>query len=187
MTCLSDNFPQGKLVLDASVVINLLGSGESVDLLRGLGHPCLIEQKTLEEVRRHPIPGHDLAQVLARLQGEGILQEIRMTESEYDTFIRLVHAPLGVRLDDGESAAIAIVARGAGIVLDEKRARKRVAEDWPSVAVVSSLRLMMSSAHRQAWPKERLRRAVEVARAHSRMGVPKDDAELLSRVLAIVE
>lgn len=183
MTWLSDYIPQGGLVLDASVVINLLGSGESIDLLRGLGHPCLIEQKTLEEVRRHPIPSRDLASVLTALRADGTLQEIRMTEPEYDTFIRLVHAPLGVRLDDGESAAIAIVARGVGIVLDEKRARRRVAETWPSVAVVSSLRLMVSSAHRQSWPEGRVRRAVEMARTHSRMGVPKDDADLLSMIL----
>ena len=183
MTWLSDYLPNGKLVLDASVVINLLGSGESIDLLRGLGHPCLIEHKTLEEVRRHPIPGHDLTSVLTALQAEGILQEIRMTESEYDTFIRLVHAPLGVRLDDGESAAIAISARGAGIVLDKKRARRRVADEWPTVAVVSSLRLMVSSAYRQSWPEVRVRRAVEMARLRSRMGVPREDAGLFNVVL----
>lgn len=183
MTWLSDYLPRGGLVLDASVVINLLGSGEAIDLLRGLGHPCLIEQKTLEEVWRHPIPGHNLASVLTALQADGTLQEKRMTEAEYDTFVSLVHAPLGVRLDDGESAAIAIVARGAGIVLDEKRARKRIAEAWPGVAVVSSLRLMVSSAHRQSWPEARLTRAVQMARTHSRMGVPKDDSTLLTRIL----
>ena len=184
MTLLSDYLRQGELVLDASVVFNLLGSGEPVGFLRGLGHRCLIEQKTLEEVKRHPIPGKDLAAALSALFMEGILQEVRMTEVEYDTFIRLVHAPLGVRLDDGESAAIAISARGAGIVLDEKRARRRVADETPDTVVVSSLRLMLTSAHRQAWSMRRIQDAIQEARLHARMGVPKDDADLLRQFLA---
>lgn len=184
LTLLSDYLPQGTLVLDTSVVFNLLGSGEPIDFLRGLGHPCLIEEKTLKEVKRHPIPGRDLAAALNTLFIEEILQEARMTEVEYDTFIGIVHAPLGVRLDDGESAAIAISARGAGIVLDEKRARRRVSEGMPDVVVVSSLKLMLTSAHRQSWSLGRLKEAVEMARLHARMGVPKDEADLLRELLA---
>ena len=184
MSWLSDHLPRGELVLDASVIINLLGTGEPVELLRGLGQSCLIEQRTLQEIQKHPVPGFNLTPTLNTLLTEGTLQEVRMTDNEYETFIRLIHAPLGVRLGDGESAAIAICARCAGIVLDEKRARRIVAIEAPETVVASSLKLILSSAHRQAWPLARLQESIQMARGHARMGVPKDEVDLLNRVLA---
>lgn len=183
MTLLSDHLPSGTLVLDASVVINLLGTGQPVELLKGLRQRCLIEQKTLQEVKRHPIPGFDLEERLRVLFQDGLLEAVRMSDAEYEVFIELVHAPLGTRLGDGESAAIAIAARGAGIVLDERRARRRVVEKLPTLAIVSSLRLVLTSAHRQGWPERRVAELIALARLHARMGVPKDDAPLLAQLM----
>lgn len=183
MTLLSDHLPSGTLVLDASVVINLLGTGQPVEVLAGLRQRCLIEQKTLQEVKRHPIPGFKLEERLEVLFRDGLLEVARMTDAEYDVFIELVHAPLGVRLGDGESAAIAIAPRGASIVLDEKRARRRVAEMLPALATVSSLRLILTSAHRQGWTEQSVAAIVALARVHARMGVPKDDAALLAHLM----
>lgn len=182
MTLLSDHLPPGTLVLDASVVINLLGTGQPVEVLAGLRQRCLIEQKTLQEVKRHPIPGFKLEERLEVLFRDGLLEVARMTDAEYEVFIELVRAPLGVRLGDGESAAIAIAPRGASIVLDERRARRRVAEKLPSLAIVSSLRLVLTSAHRQGWSQRRVAELVALAQVHARMGVPKDDASLLAQL-----
>lgn len=183
MTLLSDHLPSGTLVLDASVVINLLGTGQPLEVLAGLRQRCLIEQKTLHEVKRHPIPGFKLEERMDRLFHDGLLEVVRMTDAEYEVFIELVHAPLGVRLGDGESAAIAIASRGAGIVLDEKRARRRVAEMLPALATVSSLRLVLTSAHRQNWTEREAAELVALARLHSRMGVPREDAPLLAQLM----
>lgn len=184
LTLLSDHLPPGPLVLDASVVINLLGTGQPVEVLAGLRQRCLIEQKTLQEVKRHPIPGFNLEERLEVLCRDGLLEVARMTDAEYAVFIELVHAPLGVRLGDGESAAIAIAPRGAGIVLDEKRARRRVAETLPALATVSSLRLVLTSAHRQDWTESKAAELVALARLHSRMGVPREDAPLLEQLMS---
>ncbi len=184
MTLLSDHLPSGTLVLDASVVINLLGTGRPVEVLAGLRQRCLIEQKTLQEVKRHPIPGFKLEERMDMLFRDGLLEAVRMTDAEYEVFIELVHAPLGVRLGDGESAAIAIASRGAGIVLDEKRARRRVAEMLPALAAVSSLRLVLTSAHRQNWTESEAAELVALARLHSRMGVPREDAPLLAQLMS---
>lgn len=184
MTLLSDHLPSGTLVLDASVVINLLGTGRPVEVLAGLRQRCLIEQKTLQEVKRHPIPGFKLEERMDMLFRDGLLEAVRMTDAEYEVFIELVHAPLGVRLGDGESAAIAIASRGAGIVLDEKRARRRVAEMLPALPAVSSLRLVLTSAHRQNWTASEAAELVALARLHSRMGVPREDAPLLAQLMS---
>lgn len=184
MILLSDHLPSGTLVLDASVVINLLGTAQPVEILAGLRQRCVIEQKTLQEVKRHPIPGFQLEERLEVLFRDGLLEVVRMTDAEYEVFVELVHAPLGVRLGDGESAAIAIALRGASIVLDERRARRRVAERLPALATVSSLRLVLTSAHRQHWPECKAAELVAMARLHSRMGVPREDAPLLAQLMS---
>lgn len=184
MTLLSDHLPSGTLVLDASVVINLLGTGQPVEVLAGLRQRCLIEQKTLQELKRHPIPGLQLEESLEALLGNGLLEVARMNDAEYEVFIDLVHSPLGVRLGDGESAAIAIARRCACIVLDDRRARKRAGTMLPGLVTVSSLRLVLTSAYRLDWTEGEVAAVVGLARLHSRMGIPKEDAPLLSQLMA---
>jgi predicted nucleic acid-binding protein len=183
LTLLNDLLPRGIVILDASVLINLLGCGEPVAVLTGLGEKCLMEQRTLNEVRKHPIPGVDLNAPLSDLFAAGTLEEVRMTDNEYETYLTFVSGLLGTRLDDGESAALAISGRGSSIVLDERKARRRAGECARAVAVASTLQLMVTSGHRQAWSVQRVRHLVAAARAHSRMGVPKEDSALLEQLL----
>lgn len=183
MNLLSDHLPSGQAVLDASVIINLFGTREPAAVLEALGHRSLVEQRTLREVRRHPVPGMPLESILAELMHGGLLEEIRMTEDEYDIYLRYVSPPLGTRLDDGESAALAVAARGACVVIDERKARRRAALDAPAVVVVSSLRLMLTSAYRAGWDTRRARQLVETAIQNSRMAVPKDETGMLAALL----
>lgn len=184
MTWLSDHLPAGQPVLDASVIINLLGTRQPVEVLRGLGHRSLVEERTLKEVRKHPIPDLQAESALAELRTLGLLEVVRMTDDEYDVYLKYVSAPLGKRLDDGESAALAISLRGACIVLDERKARKRATSDAQGLTVVSSLRLFISSAYRAGWPPGQVRLLVESAKTSARMGVPKEENDLLAKVLA---
>ena len=184
---LNDYLPKGVAILDASVLINLLGCGECVSVLEGLGEKCLMEERTLREVRRHPIPGCDHVAALRALLSSGTLEEVRMTYKEYETYLTFVSGPLGTRLDDGESAALAISGRASSIVLDERKARRRAAGDATvakDVTVASTLQLMLTSGHRQAWRVQKVRDLVTASRQNSRMGVPKEDMALLEELLA---
>lgn len=183
MSLLNDFLPRGAVILDASVLINLLGCGEPVAVLAGLGERCLMEQRTLREVRRHPISGLDYVEPLRMLVSRGTLEEVRMNEAEYETYLAFVSGPLGNRLGDGESAALAVSSRGASLVLDERRARRRAANSVNGATVASTLQLMLTSGYRQGWSAERLRDLVVSARQHARMGVPKEDTALLGELL----
>lgn len=188
LTLLNDYLPRGVIVLDASVLINLLGCSECVAVLQGLGERCLIEERTLKEVCRHPIPGFDHAQPLRILSSSGALEEVRMTDEEYETYLTFVSGSLGKRLDNGESAALAISGRASSIVIDERKARRRAAEDpkvAKSVAVASTLRLILTSGHRQAWSAQKVQGLVMAARQHARMGVPKEDGALLEELMRL--
>lgn len=183
MTLLNDYLPSGATILDASVLINLLGCGQCLGVLEGLGEKCLMEERTLKEVCRHPIPGCDHIAEVRALLSSGTLEEVRMTEEEYETYLMFVSGPVGARLDDGESAALAISGRGSSIVLDERKARRRAAVDAKNVAVISTLRLMLTSGYRQAWSIQKVHDLVSAARQNSRMGVPKEDISLLEKLL----
>lgn len=183
MNLLSDYLPSGPAVLDASVIINLLGTKEPVAVLDALGHKCLIEQRTLREVCRHPIPGLLVESVLSDLVSRNLLEEVRMTEDEYEVYLSYVSSPLGTRLDGGESAALAVAGRGACVVIDERKARRRAAATVPNIFVASTLRLVLTSAHRAGWGAARAKSLVEQAIQHSRMAAPKEEAHLLDSLL----
>ncbi|WP_157045770.1 type II toxin-antitoxin system VapC family toxin [Polaromonas sp. JS666] len=183
MNLLSDYLPSGQPVLDASVIINLLGTKEPVAIFDALGHKCLIEQRTLREVCRHPVPGLLAEPVLADLISRDLLEVVRMTDDEYEVYLSYVSPPLGTRLDDGESAALAVAGRGACVVIDERRARRRAAAAVPNIIVVSTLRLVLTSAHRAGWGAARAKSLVEQAIHHSRMAAPKEEAALLASLL----
>jgi predicted nucleic acid-binding protein len=179
LSYLSDVLPQGSPILDASVVINLLGTGAAADLLSGLGAPSLIEERTLREVLRHPLADIDLASALQDLQGLGLLQVLRMADVEYETYLGMVTGPPGTRLGIGESAAIAIAARGACLVLDDRKARRRTGSLPMAPPLATSLGVMLSSASRQGWSASRIRELIESARLHSRMSVIKEEVSLM--------
>ena len=183
LNLLSDHLPAGRPVLDASVIINLLGTKEPVAVLEALGHKSIVEQRTLREVRRHPVSGLPMEPVLAELKARGLLEEVRMTDEEYEVYLTYVSPPLGTRLDDGESAALAVAARGACVVIDERKARRRAAAEAPNVVVVSSLKLVLTCAHRAGWGAFRAKQLVEQAVQNSRMAVPKEDASLMVKLL----
>lgn len=190
MTLLNDYLPSGLVVLDASVLINLLGCRECVAVLEGLRTKCLMEERTLKEVRKHPIPGFDHVEPLRFLRSSGTLEEVRMTDEEYETYLTFVSGPLGKRLDDGESAALAISGRGSSIVIDERKARRRAVEDpkvTKGLTVASTLQLMLTSGHRQAWSAQKVQELVSSARQHARMSVPKEESALLEKLMRFEE
>lgn len=190
LTLLSDYLPRGIAILDASVLINLLGCGECVAVLQGLGQKCLMEERTLKEVCKHPIPGFSHVEPLRALLSSGTLEEVHMTDEEYEIYLTFVSGPLGTRLDDGEGAALAITGRASSIVIDERKARRRIAENpkvTKGLAVASTLQLLLTSGHRQAWSAQRVQELVTSARQHARMGVPREDSALLEELMKFEE
>ena len=184
---LSDYLPAGPFILDASAIINLLGCGEMAAVLAALGSPAIVEERTFREVNRHPVQGLKHGPVLDGLLSTGTMQVERMTDSEYDTYLILVQGSLAQRLDDGESAAIALTARDFPVVLDENKARKVVGRSFPSVLYFSTLRLFLTAAKRGSWPLTRVQQLVIASRQHARMGVPRDEQDLLARLMTGVE
>lgn len=180
----SSEFPGGPLVLDASVLFNLLGTGMPKELLQALGVACWVEERTAAEVRRMPGQRTESAP-LQPLLDDGSLKLCRMSERAYETYLSLLSGPSTDTLDDGESAAIAMAVEGLGsVVLDDKKARRILAARFPRVASGTSLSLIIEAARRAAWSEEKLRDAVTVARDVSRMAVVLHERALFAELFA---
>ncbi len=178
-----DHLPQERLVLDASVLINVLACGATDDVFEALRGPCLVEEKVFGEIRRHPIPGLCHVAALRSQIEAGCIELVRMDESEYQYYLSLVQAPLGKRLDAGESATLAVAQkRGMAVVVDERKGRSYVAQQLPQVEVVSSLKLFISVAFRLGRDVLFVRQLLTSARENARMSVPKEEAVFFAEI-----
>ena len=114
------------LVVDASVAINLLGTGRSADLLRILDRKVLIDELALKEVTSDPftkLPGRDAMEALVR---SGLISPAQLSASAFETlFLGLTGASPPDDLGDGEAATIAqSFDIGAVPVIDERKATR---------------------------------------------------------------
>lgn len=175
MTFFRDYLPAGPIVLDASAIINVLGCGRTEEVFRGLGRECIVEERTLKEIVRHPIPEASHSQVIGNLADSGLLRIERMNSKEYEIYLDLIQGALPNRLGTGESASIAVsLSRRYGIILDDAKAR-RIYAALPGASVQnSSLKLFFSAAANMAWHKDRVLEIVVSARQYSRLSVPKE-------------
>lgn len=180
-----DHLPDGKLILDTSVLINLLGCRAAAEVFSALEPPCMVEDKVFGEISRHPVPGLCHVEELQALQDAGFIERVRMEKQEYSKYLELIQAPLGQRLDVGESATLAVAQqRALTVVIDENKARSFVRSRMSQLTVVSTLSMLISVTVRLGKDVAHLQRLVMAARENARMGVPKDERDLLSEVLA---
>lgn len=181
MRSTSETIPSGPLVLDASVVFNLLACERPDDVLRSIGEVFFIEERTLAEIKRHPIEGMCHKEVLERLVIGGLVRNHRMTSSEYDLYLNLVTGKPAECLDDGESAAIAVaVSLNYTVILDDGKARRIQRERFPSTQVISSLGLFLAAGERGNWSKIDIRNLVAKARTNARMNIVKGEEKLFA-------
>lgn len=181
MRSISKTIPSGPLVLDASVVFNLLGCQRPDDVLRSIGEVFFIEERTLAEIKRHPIKGMCHKEVLERLVIDGLVRKHRMTPSEYDLYLNLVTGKPAECLDDGESAAIAVaVSLNYTVILDDGKARRIQRERFPSTQVISSLGLFLVAGERGNWSRIDIRNLVVEARTNARMNIVKGEEKLFA-------
>ncbi len=95
-----------EVVLDASVVINLLGTGVAKKILTAFEFKCAIDKLAVQEIVRHPRPDGDLKKELGLLVREGLIREVKLSDARYKDFLELVGAPSPDGLGDGEAATL---------------------------------------------------------------------------------
>lgn len=134
--------PAGR-VFDASVIINLLGSGVAERILRVLPGSRIVVENTSREVIRHPLDRTNRADPVAPLLAAGLLEQVSLTADSLTTFMGLVGAESpDDSLGDGESAAIAVAHHQQLVVaLDDQKARRIAGDRFPQLRLVSSVKV----------------------------------------------
>jgi predicted nucleic acid-binding protein len=128
------------LVIDASVAINLLGSGDPVMLLRPLQRRVVIEETARDEVMRNPMNGQLARPALDQLVEGRLLQYERLGERGYSQFLDLTGADPPNDLGDGEAATIAHAEDISGVILlDERKAARIAAMRSSATEILSTL------------------------------------------------
>ena len=182
----SNRLPSGPLVLDASGVINFLGTGIPKELFTCLDRSILVAPDALREVRYHPIAGVELQAVLPILQTSGLLKVAALNAEAMEIFRDLVSGEIETGLDDGEAATIALavtVADSAIVGLDERKATRIFRGRWPDRPLVDTVTLLAEIEAMGVIAPTAFANACFSALLHARMRVPVEAADWLAGIV----
>ncbi|KCZ95449.1 hypothetical protein HHI_04815 [Hyphomonas hirschiana VP5] len=162
-----------ELAIDASVLINLLGTGEAEAVLLALARPIIIASEVYREVKRDPFTGTDATGIVSALETRGLVTRFDLDAEGTAHMLDLVSAPGSDALDDGEAATIALGARRrCCVVIDEMRGR-RIANGVPIEAgVLGTLDILACRSVQKALGETRFHAAILSAARAARMRFP---------------
>lgn len=145
--CMPDLAAGKGLVLDTSVLINLLATEELEAILDALAVPCHAPEQVIDEITRHPVTG--MAYSADRHPSLEIsrLSILSLKNIELDLFLEIVGAPASDALGDGEAAAIAVaMSRGLDLVIDDRKARRILRERFNQVRTLWTVDLPQANS-----------------------------------------
>jgi hypothetical protein len=164
-----------RLVIDASVLINLLGTRSPAIVLRTLRRIFVIDEITLREVTLDPATRRSAQDVLTQLQAERLLEVIHMGSEAYDQFIEFTGAQPPDDLDDGEAAVLAQAAFGNCVaVIDERKATRIARQQLPNLIILNSIDLLAAPQLLHELGRDRVSDAIYLALRDARMRVPRN-------------
>lgn len=160
------------VVLDTSVVLNVLASGGAARLLESSGYTFWVPTPVLREVTSEPNPSPSEPNSLRTLIDLGLLREIAPEGDTLETYLTLASAPSPDGLEDGESAAIAVAETlGCFTALDDRKARRIAAARRPSELPMCSVDLFKTLEGHANFGDGELCNMVFNALRHARMRV----------------
>ena len=169
-----------RLVLDASVAINILGTGICLDILNAIPCDVIMERQAYEELTRHPISDRDLNSELDTWSRDHLVEVVSLTDTMVNTFDELTQNSFGTSFGRGEAATMAYVI-GSGEhsipVIDEKKATRFFENRWQDRLILNTLVLLRCLEGTGRLPTSDIRTAVLSALRHARMQVPENSRQ----------
>lgn len=169
-SCLSE--ADRSLVLDTSVVINLLATAQPIRILEALGRPVIVPDIVVREVDEGERSERRQRQLLDDLiQGQAV-DIVPLGDDAAQLFAGLVSGQAAESLGDGEAATIALaVTRQASAVIDEKKATKLCAARHSTLRLATTVDLLGYAAVEQALGRPALSTSLLGALLSARMQV----------------
>lgn len=172
------------LVIDASVVINLIASGYAGKIMESLDAEIVAVAAVSEELARGKSNGRKDADRLEEIIKDGYIRIVALDSEGEKIFETLTVGPASSTLDDGEAATIAYALGVGGIaVIDERKAARICSERFPTLKTASSLELFSACDGSGGLSRVELRDAVTNALQVARMRVFHDQCEWVVKLI----
>ncbi len=144
LSCITDL--DSTLVLDSSVVINLLATSHSNEILRALTIPIIVTENVVDEIERGATTGRGQYELLKTAINDQIVQVKKLDDLALEHFFALVSGRTSDTLGDGEAATLAYAhCNGFSAVIDEKKATRIAVERFNSLRLATTVDVL---AHR---------------------------------------
>ncbi|GKT01013.1 hypothetical protein AVKW3434_16510 [Acidovorax sp. SUPP3434] len=160
------------LVLDASVVINLLATGHAGMILQSLPGRSYVTENVVGEINGGAGSGRPESKQLFDLIEGGPLEVAVLDELALESFIDIVSGSASESLGDGEAATLAFAYHsGLTAAIDERKATRIASERFASLRMATTVDILAHSSVMHALGQERLSMAVLDALRLARMQV----------------
>lgn len=158
-------------VFDASVWINLFATEKAGAIIDAFGVDIDLPPQVLRELRRDPVTNRPFDNLNHPALAIPSVRRSALAGAEIGLFLELVAAAPPNGLGDGEAAAMAIaVHRHSVLAVDERKARRILAERFPHVTILRSAEILNApsvlAALGEVAAKECFAKAVRHGRMH---------------------
>ncbi|WP_323119754.1 hypothetical protein [Burkholderia alba] len=173
-----------ELVLDASVVINLLATGHSSSILQALGTPIVVTDNVVREIQKGSADGRPEAAQLELLILDRHLRVEKLEGPASESFFELVGGSVSDSLDDGEAATLAFAhSNGFTAAIDEKKATRIATERFASLRLVTTVDILAYASVQTRLGTQALAEAMFRALRFARMQVQERQFDWVSQLI----
>lgn len=181
-SCLTDQ--DNTLVLDASVIINLLATGHARAILRAVPAAIVVTDNVVREIGQGAINGRAEPKQLLELIQDQILKSEELSGVALQHFFDLVSGNTATSLGDGESATLAL-AHSADFTaaIDEKKATQISSQRFETLRLITTVDILAYEPVRISIGDKALAVATLQALKHARMQVRDRQFDWIEKVI----
>ncbi|WP_157511088.1 hypothetical protein [Frateuria sp. Soil773] len=163
------------IVLDSSVVINILACGQPARFLNTLECTAIIPSQVVNEISRGPVQPASQADSFSSLLQSGLLVPHDLVGENYLQFLNLVGAAVPDSLGDGEAATIASAEQlQCTAIIDERKAMRIARSRRDANLTANTLDLYDYSLTKSHYSREDIASLVFNSMKHARMRIPAE-------------
>lgn len=172
------------LVLDASVIINLLATGHASAILKALEVPLVVTESVVREIGQGVVNGRPEPALLADLISNQVLTVEELVGTALESFFDMVSGHTSNSLGDGEAATLAFAyCNGLSAAIDEKKATRIAAERYQTLELVTTVDILAHESVRRSLGTEKLASATLYALRGARMQVREHQFDWIAQLI----
>ena len=172
------------LVLDASVIINLLATDHASAILQALPTPIVVTDNVIREIELGAVNGRPESKQLLELIHNQILKSEVLSGIALEHFFDLVSGSTAASLGDGEAATLALAySNGFTAVIDEKKATTISSERFETLRLITTVDILAYEPVRISLGDEALSVATLQALKNARMQVRENQFDWIQGVI----